>query len=499
MIEFLLHDEKITLDDIDPNTTVLEFLRNHRQLTGTKEGCASGDCGACTICIVELNTQNQLEYKSINACITFISALHGKQLISVEALKQQNQLHSCQQAMLDSDGSQCGFCTPGIVMSLFALQKNQASYNRHKVQQALAGNLCRCTGYRAIDSAAKQALNSSVVDHFDPQEPSTRALLLDIQQQSAHQTTQLIQDNKSCYIPKTAADLAQLLIKHPQSTLVAGGTDLAIAVTQHGASFNQLIALNQVAELLEYQKTDQQITLGAALSLDRCQRLMADTFDDFSVLLDRFASLQVRNQGTIGGNIANASPIGDIPPALIALDAQLQLQYDKTVRTMQLADFFIDYRKTALQTSEFITNIIIDIPTKPFIFKIYKISKRLDDDISALCAACFVQLDARNRVLKIRLAYGGMAAIAKRAVKTEQALLGKIWSVENIAFAANCLSDDFQPLSDFRASSEYRLTVAKNLLHKFFIESADYDVTGCDVTASDNAEFASHTRIFDYV
>jgi xanthine dehydrogenase small subunit len=493
VIEFLLHDEKITLDDIDPNTTVLEFLRNQRQLTGTKEGCASGDCGACTICIVELNAQNQLEYKSINACITFISALHGKQLISIEALKQQNQLHSCQQAMLDSDGSQCGFCTPGIVMSLFALQKNQASYNRHKVQQALAGNLCRCTGYRAIDNAAKQALNSAVVDHFDPRASSTRSLLLDIQQQSANETTQIIQDDKSCYIPKTAAELARLLIQNPQSTLVAGGTDLAIAVTQHGTSFKQLIAINQVAELLENHQDDLKIILGAALSLDRCQQLLANNFADFSVLLDRFASLQVRNQGTIGGNIANASPIGDIPPALIALDAQLQLRCDEKLRTMQIADFFIDYRKTALQTSEFITNIIIDIPTKPFVFKIYKISKRLDDDISALCAACFLQLDAQGKVLVIRLAYGGMAAIAKRAAKTEQALLGKKWNKENIAIATNCLSDDFQPLSDFRASSEYRATVAKNLLHKFFIESTD------DETASDSLVPASHTRIFDYV
>ncbi|MCJ8300518.1 MAG: 2Fe-2S iron-sulfur cluster-binding protein, partial [Pseudomonadales bacterium] len=243
MIEFLLHNDRVQLQDINPNTTVLQYLREHRQLTGTKEGCASGDCGACTVVIAQLDEQNQLCYQSINACITLISALDGKQLISVEDLQQQQQLHSVQQAMVDCDGSQCGFCTPGFVMSLFALQKNCSSYDKHKVQQALAGNLCRCTGYRAIDRAAAQALNDNVVDHFDPLASSTSKELREIKSSAADGNhAALNYQQQLSHIPKDVASLAQLLIDYPQATLIAGGTDLAVEITQRAAQFSHLIS-----------------------------------------------------------------------------------------------------------------------------------------------------------------------------------------------------------------------------------------------------------------
>jgi len=499
VIEFLLHNDKVQLQDINPNTTVLQFLREHRQLNGTKEGCASGDCGACTVVIVQLDEQNQLCYKSINACITLISALHGKQLISVEALQQQ-QLHSVQQAMVDCDGSQCGFCTPGFVMSLFALQKNSSDHQEHEVQQALAGNLCRCTGYRAINRAAEQALKSTVVDHFDPLARDTTQSLIAIRQRPPKDSqTGLNYQQQQSHLPEDLTALAQLLIDYPTARIIAGGTDLAVEITQRAQQFSNLICVQQVSQLQEQQVTDQHIEIGAAVSLHQCQQLLAPYFRDFSQMLERFASLQIRNQGTLGGNIANASPIGDTPPALIALDAKLILRRGTNTRELPVQDFFLDYRKTALQPSEFIEKILIPLPEphtdSDWALKIYKITKRLDDDISAICAANFLRLNNRGEVISIRLAYGGMAAIAKRASKTEQALIGKEWSYANIENALACLSQDFQPLSDFRASSDYRLLVAENLLRKLYLETQHM----CPGSSHSAANSTIETRISNYV
>ncbi|EPJ47622.1 MAG: XdhA protein [Osedax symbiont Rs1] len=509
MIEFLLNNDKTTLHSIDPNTTVLEYLRNHRQRTGTKEGCASGDCGACTVVTAELAPNQQLLYKNINACITLISSLDGKQLITVEDLKNQQQLHSCQQAMVDTDGSQCGFCTPGFVMSLFALKKNQqqqdtnTSDDRHQVQQTLAGNLCRCTGYNAIYKAAEQTLNTPDDDQFSTDQAHTIAQLLLINNQSGQQSTVLSDDQHHCYMPKNIDQLAQLLLTYPDSTLVAGGTDLAIGITQHAQRYHQLISINQVSQLQIFTVNDRQIEIGAALSLHLCQQKIAPYFDDFAQLLERFASLQIRHQGTLGGNIANASPIGDTPPALIALSAKLQLRKGTQTRQVELEDFFIDYRKTSLASGEFIEKIIIPLPAAQslapldtllpasdcsgYAFKVYKVSKRLDDDISAICAASYIHLDQQRTIIAIKLAYGGMAATPKRAKLTEAALLGKTFTQQNIEAALANLAKDFTPMSDFRASSDYRLLVAQNLLRKLYIELQVDDTK------------AHKTRIFDYV
>jgi xanthine dehydrogenase small subunit len=492
VIEFLLNDEKVILQDIDPNTTVLQYLREHRRRMGTKEGCASGDCGACTVAMVQLSDQGQLEYKTINACITFISALAGKQLLSIEDLKSDKELHSTQKSMVDSDGSQCGFCTPGFVMSLFTLQKNQKKYSRHAVQQALAGNLCRCTGYQAIDNAAKQALSSTVVDHFDPCEQSTATKLRNLTNDFEQQAVLELNQHKA-YIPKDIKNLVKLLNGLADSQIVAGGTDIAIPVTQHAKPITQLISISQIKELQQYNITENTIEIGACVTLHQCQTILAPYFTDFSLLLERFASLQIRNQGTLAGNIANASPIGDTPPALIALGASIQLTSVQGQRQILLEEFFIDYRQTQLAAGEFIEKIIIPLPKKASdhrqFFKVYKISKRLDDDISALCAAFAVTLDKYNKIITIKLAFGGMAAIAKRATLTEKSLTNRIFSEETIETTLNLLAKDFQPLTDFRASSDYRLLVAQNLLRKFYIE--------CN---TDNSEQNSgNTRIFDYV
>lgn len=516
MIEFLLNNEKVSLLDIDPNTTVLEYLREHRQLQGTKEGCASGDCGACTVVIAQLDDQFNLNYLSANACITLVSALDQKQLIIIEDLKSEQKLHKCQQAMVDQDGSQCGFCTPGFVMSLFALHKTHPAYDRQKVQQALAGNLCRCTGYRAIDSAAQQCLDETDNDQFYQLRTQSIHRLKNIQEgddntldESSADEVALRHGQSTCHHPSTLKKLSDLLLAHPKAKIIAGGTDLAITITQHHQKYQQLVSVKYLPELQQHSIDDDYFTLGAAVSLQQCMGIFSSDYPDFTLLLERFASLQVRNHGTIGGNIGNASPIGDCPPPLIALQASLGLRKGEVYREIPLEEYFVDYRKTQLQPSEFIEKVIVPRYKTPFHFKIYKISKRLDDDISAVCGAFFMQLNEQRQVTAIRLAFGGMAAIAKRATYTEQALLGKTWSEQVIKAAQQALIKDFRPLSDFRASREYRLRIAQNLLQKFYIETTINvtDAQGSSTAQSDTQgktlappSVNTHTtRIFEYV
>lgn len=470
MIQFLVNQALHSEHALDPNMTVLQYLREHLGKPGTKEGCASGDCGACTVVVGELvadeSGTDSIRYRSLNSCLTFVSSLHGKQLISVEGLKHQGELHSVQQAMADCHGSQCGFCTPGFVMSLFALQKNSQGPDLHQAQEALAGNLCRCTGYRPILDAAAQSCARPCRDQFDAQQTQTIARLKAIAPQ---QTGELNSGDKRCLVPLTVADLAELYSSHPEARLLAGGTDLALEVTQFHRTLPVMIYVGHVAELKRIDKTTTHLEIGAATPLTDCYGALNDEYPDFGELLHRFASLQIRNQGTLGGNIGNASPIGDSPPLLIALDAQIVLRQGQRQRTLALEDYFIDYRITARQDSEFIEKIIVPRASNDWTFRAYKVSKRLDDDISAVCAAFNLSLED-GVVSGVRIAFGGMAAIPKRARACEAALRGKPWNQASVERACQALAEDFSPLSDFRASREYRLLTAQNLLRKYFIE-----------------------------
>ncbi|WP_095107593.1 xanthine dehydrogenase small subunit [Pseudomonas sp. Irchel 3E20] len=470
MIQFLLNQELRREHALDPNLTVLDYLREHLGKSGTKEGCASGDCGACTVVVGELHTQadgrERIRYRSLNSCLTFVSSLHGKQLISVEDLKHQGQLHSVQQAMVDCHGSQCGFCTPGFVMSLFALQKNSCAPDRHQAHEALAGNLCRCTGYRPILAAAEQACCARQPDQFDAQEAQTIARLKAI---APTETGELNCGDKRCLVPLTVADLADLYDAYPQARLLAGGTDLALEVTQLHRTLAVMIYVGNIAELKRIEDFDDRLEIGAATALSDCYAALKAQYPDFGELLQRFASLQIRNQGTLGGNIGNASPIGDSPPLLIALGAQIVLCKGNTRRTLALEDYFIDYRVTARQDSEFIEKIIVPKANAAQAFRAYKVSKRLDDDISAVCAAFNLRIE-QGVVADARVAFGGMAATPKRATACEAALRGATWNAATVEKACAALGEDFTPLSDFRASKEYRLLSAQNLLRKYFVE-----------------------------
>mgnify|MGYP002714574455 FL=1 len=471
MIQFLLNRELRTEHALDPNVTVLNYLREHVGKTGTKEGCASGDCGACTVVVGELEG-DRVRYRTLNSCLTFVSSLHGKQLITVEDLKHQGKLHSVQQAMVDCHGSQCGFCTPGFIMSLFALQKNSTGFDKGATLEALAGNLCRCTGYRPIIDAAEQACCQKQPDQFDAFEADTVTRLKAI---APRETAELNSGDKRCLVPLTVADLADLYAANPEARLLAGGTDLALEVTQFHRELPVMIYVGHIEDMKRIEVTDSAIEIGAAAALSDCYEALSREYPDFGELLHRFASLQIRNQGTLGGNIGNASPIGDAPPLLIALGAQIALRQGNTRRILPLQDYFLDYKVTARQEAEFIEKIIVPRAQANQAFRAYKVSKRLDDDISAVCAAFNLSI-VDGVVTDARIAFGGMAAIPKRASACEAALVGSAWYPGVIERACNALAEDFTPLSDFRASKEYRLLTAQNLLRKFFLEQQSPEI-----------------------
>lgn len=465
MIQFLLNQRLVSEREIDPNLTVLSYLRQNQRRCGTKEGCASGDCGACTVTLGRVEN-GKMHYETINSCLTFVSALQGKQLISVEDLRQPAGLHPVQQAMVDCHASQCGFCTPGFVMSLFTLQK-QGSADDAQIEQALAGNLCRCTGYRPIVAAAKQACRQPVSDSFQQQEAATVQRLLALQNDDMQD---IAHHGNRCLLPKTVAQLSAALLANPTARLLAGGTDLALQVTQQHQALPLMIALGHIDALKQCETDGDEIILGAGASLHHCWQLLSADIPHFSQLLERFASLQIRHQGTLGGNIGNASPIGDIPPMLLALDAELLLQRGDEVRRLPLSEFFLGYRQTALREGEFIRAIAIAKAAAGRHFRAWKVSKRREDDISAVFAAFTLETDDNHSVRHVRIAFGGMAAIPQRAVLAEQQLLGQPLTLSRIEQACKTLEETFQPLSDFRASAAYRLQLAKNLLRRYYAD-----------------------------
>jgi len=470
MIRFLLNDTPVALEVLPPDLSLLHYLREQARLTGSKEGCASGDCGACTVVIGEIIGE-KLEYRSCNACITLLGAMHGKHIITVEGLGKLDDLHFVQQAMVDQHASQCGFCTPGIVMSLYALQRNLPKANQQQIEQALAGNLCRCTGYRPILQAAHNLL-AHLADAA--QEPNAKEqqqkVVRQLKVMQSIPRDELAQQGRYFFIPTSIAELATLIQHHPLARLLAGGTDLVLEVTQQYETLERVIYLGAIEEMQVLEERADCLFIGAAVSYTRALPAIRTLYPAFARVIERLGALQIRNQGTLGGNIANASPIGDAAPALLALQARLILSNGKLQRTLRIADFFIGYRQTALQPGEFIVAIELPKPEKNSQFYMYKVSKRFEDDISAVSIAISIRLE-EQQVRELHIACGGMAATPMLAVHTIQALHGEPWNEASIKKAQVALATDFRPLSDVRASAAYRLKVAQNLLWRCYIES----------------------------
>lgn len=468
-IRFLLGDEMREVADADPNMTVLGYLRQQERRCGTKEGCGEGDCGACTVVLGALE-DGQLVYRAVNACIQLIGTLDGKQLLTIEDLADEDgALHACQQALVAHHGSQCGFCTPGFAMSLFALYHGQDRIDRNRINDALAGNLCRCTGYGPIIAAAQTMRDGGALDRFARRRGETIAKLRAL---SEGKTAMLEGGGSIYYAPRSAGQLAALLERHPDATILAGGTDVGLWVTKQLRRLNTIIYIGDVDDLKRISVGERWIEIGAAVTYTEALATIEEHHPDLAALTRRLGSEQIRNAGTIGGNIANGSPIGDFPPPLIALGSRLVLRRGDRHRELPLEDFFLEYGRQDRQPGEFVAAIRVPIADPARQLRCYKISKRFDQDISAALGAFVLTLEA-GRVQEIRICFGGMAGTPQRAPETEAALLGKPWNRDAIEAACGALARDYRPIGDMRASASYRMNVAANLLRKFFIETTE--------------------------
>ncbi|VXD24064.1 Xanthine dehydrogenase, small subunit [Planktothrix serta PCC 8927] len=453
-----INGETVVIQDLSPTLTLLEYLRRSGRV-GTKEGCGDGDCGACTVAVVGQGADGKPQYLAMNSCLIPLATMAGREMLTVEGVGKET-LHPVQAAMVSLGGSQCGYCTPGFIMSLFT-----AYYNNQVDDESIEGNLCRCTGYLPLCRVAETVNHAHASDQF-----SQRLQQINLQLNSIHYITPCQQ----FYRPLQLSEVLELLQQYPQAKLVAGATDLGLEMSHHRQEFPILISLESVTELQELKQTSNDVEIGAAISLSYIEEQLKGIFPSLDEMLSLFAARQIRNRATIGGNIATASPIGDLAPVLLALDAQLRLVSLAGERIISIADFFKGYRQTELQPQELIVSIIIPktitVNAIRRFSQSYKVGKRGTDDISIVSAAFTLDLDTNNTIIHARLAYGGVAAIPIRAINIETMLIGKPWNIETIQQAKLILKETFNPLSDLRGSADYRKRLVANLFEKFFIE-----------------------------
>jgi xanthine dehydrogenase small subunit len=450
-----------------PTTTVLNYLRSLSDHKGVKEGCAEGDCGACTVVIASYEN-NSLVYKAVNSCLIFLPQIHGKQLITVENLATKEDkkilLHPVQQAMVDTNGSQCGYCTPGFIMSMFAFYKSHNNPNREFIEDALTGNLCRCTGYEPIIKALQKACTNKQEDKFNRNEAELISQLNAINNQAF--PLELRTSSQTYLQPKSLSELFIFWNNYPEAIIINGSTDIAIKQTKKFEQLETIIDLSAISELKNYEENHNEVIIGSGISLEMLKFSIKNTFPEFHHLLEVFASKQIRELATLGGNIGSASPIGDTLPLLMAMNAKLVLLSKSGNRYLSMDDFIIGYRKTALKKQEIIQSIRIP-KTNNIISRFYKVSKRKDLDIATVSAGFSISLNGKI-VKDICIAYGGMAEMPKRAKKTESFLTDTNWDIQTIMEAQEILENEFHPISDARSGAEFRRMAAKNLLLKLY-------------------------------